>query len=481
MIMLKLYNTLTRKIEEFEPIDPPLVGMYSCGPTVYDFQHIGHMRRYVGDDILVRTLKYHGYTVKHVMNITDVGHLVSDGDTGEDKMEKGARKFGGSVWDVARRFEEQFIDSLKLLDIQLPDVLVRATERIEDQIDLIKILEEKGVTYITSDGVYFDASQFPNYSKLSGQDPEELRAGARVDMGEKINPTDFALWKFSPKGEKRQMEWESPWGVGFPGWHIECSAMSMRELGATFDIHTGGIDHIPVHHTNEIAQSEAASGREFVKFWVHHNFLMVESQKMSKSIGNIFTVQDMIEKKYNPMALRYLYLQTHYRQEMNFTWEALDGAVQGLNVLYEKAGIFGENPSVQLNKEPSKKMMSWLVEFEDAIYEDLNTPKAIAVLHRALKERDGDPYDVMFLLTKADEILGLEFRKNGMQLFEKNIPLDPYGDLSPIEKEVVMLSHERDSLRKGKSFDRADQIRRKINEMGYDVVDFGDQYYVKKI
>ncbi len=291
--MLRLYNTLSRTIQDFKPLNNNQVGIYSCGPTVYDYQHIGHMRRYVGDDILVRVLKFNNYNVKHVMNITDVGHLVSDSDTGEDKMEK----FGMSVWEIAKKFEKQFFDSEKLLNIKKPDVVIRATDAIKDQIGLIQILEEKGFTYKIEDGIYFNTSKFPDYFKLSGQNPDELKAGARVAITEgKKNISDFALWKFSSQNEKRAMEWDSPWGVGFPGWHIECSAMSMKNLGQTFDIHTGGIDHISIHHTNEIAQSQAATGRKFVNYWVHHNFLTVENEKMSKSLNNFYTVEDVVKK-----------------------------------------------------------------------------------------------------------------------------------------------------------------------------------------
>ncbi|MDZ4228399.1 MAG: cysteine--tRNA ligase, partial [Candidatus Levybacteria bacterium] len=325
--MFSLYNSLTRKVEDFKPINSPLVTMYTCGPTVYDYQHIGHMRRYVGDDIIIRALEFNGFRVKQVVNITDVGHLVSDSDTGEDKMEKGAKKFGMSVWDIAKKFEKQFFNSIDALNVDRPDILMHATDYIKEQILFIQVLEGKGFTYKIEDGIYFDTSRVKDYNKLSHQNLEELKAGARVEMVKgKKNPTDFALWKFSyPEGRdfdlakdttlsRRQMEWESPWGVGFPGWHIECSTMAIKGLNTeNLDIHTGGIDHIAIHHTNEIAQSEAATGKEFVRYWVHHNFLHVDGQKMSKSIGNIYTVEDVVKKGFDPMALRYLYLQTHYR------------------------------------------------------------------------------------------------------------------------------------------------------------------------
>lgn len=464
--MLKFYNTLTHTIQEFVSIYPLKVGIYSCGPTVYDFQHIGHMRRYVGDDLLIRTLKYNGYEVKHVMNITDVGHLVSDSDTGEDKMEKGAKKFGLSVWDIAKKFERQFLDSIDLLGIQRPSLVIHATDAIADQIDLIQILEEKGYTYKIADGVYFDTSKFKDYFKLSGQNPEELKAGARVDIVEgKKHITDFALWKFSPGQDSgqapRQMEWKSPWGMGFPGWHIECSAMSMKALGPTFDIHTGGIDHISIHHTNEIAQSEAASGRKFVNYWVHHNFLTVEKQKMSKSIGNIFTAQDVVDKGFHPLSLRYLYLQTHYRQEMNFTWESLTAAQKSLERLWGHI--------VEWKKEEVTRKKISCAEFNqrflDSINDDLNMPQALAIVWELVKS-DFPAYVKIDALLRFDHILGLGFwevYENGFTKTVENVPT-----------RVMELVQERQQMRKAKRFSAADHLRNTIHKMGYEIKDKED-------
>ena len=448
--MLKLYNTLTRKIEDFSPIDYPNVGIYSCGPTVYDFQHIGHMRRYVGDDILVRVLKYDGYKVKQVMNITDVGHLVSDADEGEDKMEKGAKKFGMSVWDIAKKFEKQFLDSMDLLNIQRPDMLMHATEYIKDQIELVEILEEKGYTYRTTDGIYYDTSKFPNYTELSRQNLEEIKEGARVEVNsEKRNPSDFALWKFSPKGVKRQMEWDGPWGKGFPGWHVECSAMSMKALGPTLDIHTGGIDHINIHHTNEIAQSEAASGRKFVNYWVHHAFLMIDDKKMSKSLGNLYTVEDIVQKGYDPLALRYLYLQTHYRQEMNFTLEALDSAQNALKNLRDEVSRWDE---------PKVGCAEFEARFLEAIGEDLNMSKALAVVWDLVKSKNPSSAKAESLF-KFDEVLGLKLA-NVRRFKQEDVP-----------HAVKELLKEREALRKQKKYHLADEIRHKIRKMGYDLED----------
>lgn len=455
--MIRIYNTLSRQAEEFKPIKPLHVGIYSCGPTVYDYQHIGHMRRYVGDDILIRVLKFNGFDVKHVMNITDVGHLTSDADTGEDKMEKGAKKFGKSVWDTAKMFEQQFTDSCQKLNIQLPKDLMHATDYIKEQIKLIKTLEEKGFTYKTKDGIYFDTSKFKDYFKLSRQNPEELKAGARVELVEgKRRITDFALWKFSPRegsGQaKRQMEWDSPWGMGFPGWHIECSAMSMKALGESFDIHTGGIDHINIHHTNEIAQSEAATGKPFVNYWVHHNFLTVNGQKMSKSLGNTYTVENVIEKSFDPLALRYLYFQTHYRQEMNFTWPSLEGAQNALERLRKEIAGFDE---------PKVGCAEFEGQFLEAINEDLNMPKALSILWEVVKS-DYPSSAKAETLFKFDEVLGLSLKdsKSILGKKEKEIP-----------EEVQKLLNEREVLRKAKKYKEADKIREKIIELGFKVED----------
>jgi len=485
--MIRLYNTLSRSVEDFTSINANKVSMYSCGPTVYDYQHIGHMRRYVGDDILIRVLKANGYDVHHVMNITDVGHLVSDSDTGEDKMEKGAKKYGVSVWDIAHRFEKQFVESAKELGIQLPEGkdLMHATDYIKEQIALIQILEEKGYTYKLDDGIYYNTSKFPTYFALSRQNPDDLKKGARVDFVEgKKNASDFALWKFSPAGEKRQMEWESPWGVGFPGWHIECSAMSMKALGETLDIHTGGIDHISIHHSNEIAQSEAATGKKFVNYWVHHNFLVVEGEKMSKSLGNFFTVQDVVDKGYDPLSLRYVYLQTHYRQEMNFTWEALDGAQKSLDKLRsifsssdssrhpeQSEGSQSKNrdssPSVQNDNETSPSV-AWMKKFMDALNDDLNTAKALAVVWEMVKE-DMLPGEKKATLLEMDKILGLELGKKKKEEGEK------------IPDEVQALLKERKAFRKAGDWKASDELRKKIEDLGFAVQDSKDSSTVTKL
>lgn len=450
---MKLYNTLSRTIEEFEPLNPPHVGVYTCGPTVYDYTHIGHLRKYINDDVLVRTLRANNYDVKHIMNITDVGHLTSDGDAGDDKLEKGAAKLGKSPLEVARFFEDDFWKSLRYVNIVKPDVAPRATEHIEDQVALIETLIEKGFTYQTDQAIYFDVSKFPDYTKLSGQSLDEKITGARSGVvidNQKRNPADFALWFFTVgRFENHTLRWDAPWGEGFPGWHIECSAMSMKYLGLSFDIHTGGIDHIPVHHANEIAQSEAASGKPFVKYWVHSAFLLVDGEKMSKSLGNFYRISDLAKKGFSPLAFRYLTFQAHYRSEMNFTWEALAGAQEALVGLYEQAAEFNE-----VHKHSD---IEWERDFLDAARLDLNMPKALAILHNMLRSNIPAPIKAATLF-RMDEILGLDIRGNSKNLVR-------------IPESVMALARERDMLRKQKKFMRADHMRQKIEKMGYVIED----------
>ncbi|MCA9312938.1 cysteine--tRNA ligase, partial [Candidatus Saccharibacteria bacterium] len=325
--MMNLYNTLTRKIEEFTPLEDKKVKIYTCGLTVYSQPHIGNWVAYIYWDILTRALQASGYDVERVQNITDVGHLTSDEDAGEDKMLKGALKEGITAWEVAEKYiKVADHEAFELLGLLRPEHMPRATEYIQQQIDFVKILEEKGYTYVIDDGVYFDTSKLENYGKLARLDISGLQFGARVEDTGKKNPTDFAAWKFSNPDEKRDMEWSSPWGIGFPGWHLECSAIAMTLLGETLDIHTGGIDHIPVHHTNEIAQSEAATDKVFSNYWLHNNHLKADSTKISKSLGNGYTLQDIQAKGYSLLDFKMFVLQSHYRTESNFTWENLDGA-----------------------------------------------------------------------------------------------------------------------------------------------------------
>ena len=454
---MKLFNSLSRKIENFKPINPPHVGMYTCGPTVYDFAHIGNFRTYTTADLLVRTLQYNGYNVKYVMNLTDVGHLtgdnLGDADLGEDRMEKAARKEGRTAWDIAKFYTDAFLKDYERLNLTKPLIFSKATDHIKEQIELVQELEKKGFTYRTTDGIYFDTSKFPEYGKLSSLD--KIKEGARVEINpEKKSPRDFALWKFSKEVEKRQMEWDSPWGVGFPGWHIECSAMSMKYLGETFDIHAGGIDLKETHHPNEIAQSEAATGKPFAKYWMHGAFMLVDGKRMSKSLGNNYKVQDIVKNGFDPLTLRYLYMQTHYRQEMNFTWEALEGAYNALTHLREIVSEMGEEQKIGC--------AGFEQQFLDAINDDLNTSQAIAIMWELLHSRYPNSAKLKSLY-KFDKVLGLNIKEFQISNFKFQI--------SNVPEEVEKLAKEREELRKQKKFDMADEVREKIKKFGYETQD----------
>ncbi len=373
------FNTLTRKKEEFKPLIPGKAGVYCCGPTVYNFAHIGNLRSYFFEDIMKRVLLYNGYDVKHIMNITDVGHLVSDADEGEDKMEKGAMREGKTVWDIAEFYTQEFKNDIEKLNILPPSIWCKATDHITEQIELVKCLEAKGYTYITEDGVYFDTSKFPDYGKMALLDIDGLEEGKRIKFSdEKKNKTDFALWKFSPRDQKRQMEWESPWGKGFPGWHLECSAMSSHYLGNTFDIHCGGVDHIQIHHTNEIAQSEACTGQKFVDYWLHGEFLIEEKGKMSKSAGGFLKLQTLIDKGYSPLDYRYFLLMTHYRKKIKFSFDNLDAARNGYVNLKNRISILKSENQIVIDKT-NEKFLEYQKKFLDEINDDLNVTGAMAV------------------------------------------------------------------------------------------------------
>ena len=466
---MRLYNTLTRQIDELDPIQKGEIKLYACGLTVYDYTHIGHLRKYSLDDVLVRTLRHTGLKVTFVQNVTDVGHLASDADTGEDKLEKGAKKYGKTVWDIAHEFEDYFFRSMDLMGNLRPDVSCRATEHIPEQIALVQKLEEKGFTYvIEGDGVYFDTSKFPTYGELAKLNLDEQKAGARVDVVPgKRNPADFALWKFERPGENRAMSWESPWAKrGFPGWHIECSAMAMKYLGEQFDIHTGGIDHVPVHHTNEIAQAEAATGKHpFVKYWVHHNHLQVNGEKMSKSLGNFFTIDDVLQKGFSPQALRLLFLTGHYRSQMNFTWENLEGAEKSWQKLARMMVSFREETDRQmLSEEKLKKLDEYRSRFFSYMEDDLKTPEAVAVMYEVMKSNvpSTDKYD---LLRDFDEVLGLGLAKLTP---ESLAAAAPKTSVSP---ELQALLDQRQAAREAKDWKLADELRQKILTAGFEVLD----------
>ena len=473
---MKLYNTASRKIEEFKPLNPPNVTFYACGPTVYDYTHIGHLRTYVNNDVLKRTLGFLGYKVKHVMNITDVGHLTGDSDEGEDKMEKGAGKKGTTVWELARVYTDYFISSLDEMNIIRPDVFSNATQHIPEFIEMIKVLESKGFTYETDEALYFDVSKFKNYGKLSGQKLKDkitaARKEVRIDAG-KRNPADFVLWfKAIGRFKNHIMRWPSAWGEGFPGWHIECSAMCMKYLGETVDIHAGGIDHIPVHHENEIAQSEAATGKPFVRYWFHNDFLLVDGQKMSKSLGNFYTIDDIKNSKIGPMALRLLFLQTHYRQVMNFTWESLSASsnaygklVNHINELKQKVD---ENrlrkPVYEVGLKEDAK--NYRQKFIDAISDDLQAPKAVAVLWEIVKS-NLPPDEKLRLILEIDEVLGLNLKN--AKLFAVEIP-----------EEIKKLAEEREKARLSQNFPKSDELRKIIAEKGFNVKDTTEGYKISK-
>lgn len=445
---MKLYNTLSRKKEELIPLEDSKVRIYTCGPTVYHYAHIGNLRGYIMWDVLKRVLRLNKLRPFHVMNITDVGHLTSDADIGEDKMEKGSRREGKSVWDVAEFYTNAFLNDLKELNIDEPDIIPKATDHIKEQIEMIKSLEKKKLTYTTSDGVYFDTSQLKDYGKLAKLKIEGLEAGKRIELGEKRNPTDFALWKFSPKNEKRQMEWNSPWGVGFPGWHIECSAMAIKYLGEHFDIHCGGIDHIPVHHTNEIAQSEPLVGAPWVKVWLHNEFVVVKDEKMAKSEGNILTIAEIKKQGYDPLAYRYMVLNTHYRVPLNFSFEGLSSAQNSLEHLRERIVelLFEQDDSLG-----SKKKSEFLQELYDALSDDLNTPKAMGVVWEVLSSNDLGSKEKYEFLIKADELFGL-------RLSEIKIP--------KLSTEQQNLLDRREAARKAKNFKLADELRDELKKKG---------------
>ncbi|MCX6740357.1 MAG: cysteine--tRNA ligase [Candidatus Parcubacteria bacterium] len=458
---MKLYNTLTRTIEEFKPIKDKKVGLYTCGPTVYNFAHIGNLRTYIFEDILKRVLQYNGYKVKHVMNITDVGHLTGDRDMGEDKQEKAAQKEGKTAWEIADFYTQAFKKDLADLNIIEPDIWCKATDNIPEQIDLIEKLEAKGYTYKISDGIYFDTSKFQDYTKLSHQKLADLQEGARVEVNEeKRNPTDFALWKFSPKDAKRQMEWDSPWGIGFPGWHIECSAMSMKFLGRELDIHCGGVDHIAVHHTNEIAQSEAATGKKFFNYWIHGEFLNIAGgKKMAKSADNFLTLENVfIKQGINPLAYRYASFLTHYRKPMEYNEEGVQAALNAMGNLIKQV--------IGLGKKVGEINIDYKNKFLEVLNDDLNMPQAIAVVQKMLKSDLSDA-DKLATILDFDKVLGLGLDKVKKEQIE-------------IPKEVQELVKEREEARKNKDWGKSDELRDKIWKLGYLIEDTPDKTVIKK-
>lgn len=445
--MLSLYNTRTKQKEPFTPLVDNTVGLYTCGPTVYNYAHIGNLRTYIFEDILRRALKYHGYDVTHVMNITDVGHLTDDADQGEDKMEKGAKREGKSAWEISDYYTKMFKQDMQALNILEPTIWCKATDHIQEQINQVQMLIDKGHTYKTSDGIYFDTTTIDDYGKLANLQDQKLEAGARVDMGEKKHPHDFALWKFNKPGESRQMEWNAFGQKGFPGWHIECSAMATKYLGEQFDIHCGGIDHIPVHHTNEIAQAETATGmKPWVNIWMHGEFLLTGSEKMAKSEGNFLRMYSILDKGIDPLAYRYFLLQAHYRKQLQFSWEALESAAAGLKRLRSLVARIPDHAAC----DPHVRE-----EFINAINDDLNTPEALAVLWTALKNNlvDRD------MVIEFDKVLGLKLHK-----------VPPKKDIH-IPTEVQALLDTRQKAREEKNWSESDRLRDEIAKLGFEVKD----------
>lgn len=457
---VKLQCTFTRTLRPLETLRAGEVGLYACGPTVYDYAHIGNLRTYLCEDFLRRTLEFVGLRVNHVMNITDVGHLVTDADEGEDKMEKGARKAGKSIWEIAEHYTQAFLVDLSRLNILMPTHMPKATEYIAEQIDTVRAIEEKGLAYVTSDGVYFDTSKQESYGALARLDLKGLQGGARVDLGEKRSKSDFALWKFSPAGTTRAMEWESPWGKGFPGWHVECTAMSVKLLGSSFDIHCGGEDHIPVHHTNEIAQCEAAHGTREANFWLHVKFLTLGGDKMSKSAGTFLRLDDMLSQGVSPMAYRYLCLGAHYRAGMEFTWEHLKSAQTTLERLYQH---------VERLPKDGRVSETHLTEFRTGLCNDVGTAQGLSVLWTMLKDDSLADADKRATALAFDAVLGLHLDAPEKGRVEVRVP-----------NEVQAWAEQRQQARVEKRWGDADTLKKQILEAGFEVLDKTEGFELKR-
>ncbi|NDC36776.1 MAG: cysteine--tRNA ligase [Proteobacteria bacterium] len=445
-----LFNTMSRSVEQLKPLNPPLVKIYCCGPTVYDFQHIGNFRTFLFEDLLVRTLRFAGYDVQHVMNITDVGHLVGDADAGEDKMLVATRREKKKSQEIAEYYTAKFFEDWDRLHLLRPQVVCKATEHISDMVDLIGRIEKNGKTYVSGGNVYFDVAKCSDYGKLAQLDLARQMAGTRVDIDpNKHNPFDFVLWFTKSKFENQELQWESPWGRGYPGWHIECSAMSMRYLGEQFDIHCGGVDHVPVHHTNEIAQSEAATGKPWVGLWMHGEFLLLNNLKMSKSAGTFTVLDDLISRGFEPLAYRYFCLSGHYRQQISLSWEAIEGANNAFLRLKEQV--------LALKDEAASGLVSTeggtiLRRFTEAITKDLNAPQALAVMWELLGAKAITPAEKLAVLERMDLVLGF-----GVAAMTR----------AEVPAEVQALIQEREAARKAKNWPRSDELRDAIERLGF--------------
>lgn len=470
--MLKLYNTLQRKITPFEPLQKNVVKMYSCGPTVYDYAHIGNMRAYLFMDLLRRVLKWDGYKIEGVMNITDVGHMTSNEDEGEDKMEVASKREQKSPWEIASYYTNFFMSQAHKLNIDLPEKIVKATSEIDEMIEFVKKLIKNGFAYETSKGIYFDVTKYEDYGKLSNTKLEDKLHGARIDVDpEKHNPADFTLWVKAPK--EHIMQWDSPWGKGYPGWHIECSAISMKNLGKQIDIHTGGIDHVTVHHENEIAQNYGCAHKQVVNRWMHVEFLQVDGGKMSKSLQNFYTVDDLEEKGFRALDFKYFCFNAHYSKKLNFTLEGLNSAHTALTRLYELTLAHKSEPSV---KTKSSVLQSYRAKFEEAINNDLNAPLALSVVWTMLKNEPKSK-DIYALLCEFDQVFGLNLDKAEFDVeIEKTIE----NQNAVIPGDIIFLAEKRKLAKKEKDFALADELRDEIFDLGYLITDTKDGYDLTK-
>lgn len=470
---IMLYNTLTRRVEEFVPITEGKVGMYTCGPTVYNYAHIGNLRTFIFEDVLKKMFKRAGYDVCHVMNITDVGHLSDDADSGEDKMEKAAAKEKKSVWDIASFYTNAFFKDEDELNIQKADYIPRATDHINEILALIKRLEDNGYTYIANGNVYYSIDKFPTYGALARLDKQKLNAGERVEIDEyKKNPHDFVLWFTKSKFKNQSMLWDSPYGKGYPGWHIECSAMSMKYLGEHFDIHCGGVDAIPVHHTNEIAQSEGATGHKWVNCWMHGEFLLSEKGKMSKSSGTFLTLGVLKEQGFDPLSYRYFVLGCHYRKQLQFSYEALSGAEHALNKLRTSVKTIAKNAKAEAQQKQTEQLIQYTNEFNDALYSDMNMPVCLAVLQKVVKDKTLSDSEKCSFIKDADRVLSLSLTE-----IIDNADKD---EAQSIPEEIKVLLEQRLEAKKQKNYSEADSIRNKIESLGYSVKDTPTGYEIRK-
>lgn len=461
---IQLYNTLSHSKEEFKPINKEEIRIYSCGPTVYSFAHIGNLRTYVFVDNLRRVLKYNGYNLKHVMNITDVGHLTSDADTGEDKMEKAARKEGKNPYEIAEYYTKYFMEDMKKLDIDMPNIISKATDNIPEMLEMVKEILKNGYAYETSKGIYFDVSKLDKYPVLSNNSVDGQEAGARIEVDkEKRNPYDFAIWIKAP--ENHMMKWESPWGLSYPGWHLECSAIGRKFLGEHFDIHTGGVDHIPIHHENEIAQSKGATGQIPANYWMHSEFLLIDGGKMSKSLGNIYTLKTLEDNGIEPLAFKLFCFSAHYRNKLNFTFDGVKAQAKALERLRD-----GYKKHLEGNEEvEEEKIKEYENRFHEAINDDLNMPLAMGVVWEVIRE-EKKAKKYAELIEKFDEVLGLDLKN--YQNYQKEIE---------IPENIKELIEKRNQARKEKKWEESDKIRDEIQKLGYNIKDTKEGIKIEKL